>query len=69
MKQEILQSIDGVSIYPVISLIVFVLFFVIILVWMLKVDKNYIKKMENLPLEKEEENNFNNTGDLYEKKV
>lgn len=69
MIKELLQSVEGVSIYPIISLIVFVLFFVIILVWMLKVDKNYIKKMENLPFEKEEENNFNNTGDLYEKKV
>mgnify|MGYP001582284833 FL=1 len=69
MIKEFLQSVEGVSVYPIISLIVFVLFFVIILVWMLKVDKNYIKKMENLPFEKEEENNFNNTGDLYEKKV
>lgn len=69
MIKELLQSVEGVSVYPIISLIVFVLFFVIILVWMLKVDKNYIKKMENLPFEKEEENNFNNTGDLHEKKV
>ena len=69
MIKELLQSVEGVSVYPIISLIVFVLFFVIILVWMLKVDKNYIKKMENLPFEKEEENNFNNTGDLYENKV
>ena len=69
MYKEILQSIEGVSVYPIISLIVFVLFFAVILVWMLKVDKNYIKKMENLPFENEEENNFNNTGDLYEKKV
>jgi len=69
MHKELLQSIDGVSIYPVISLIVFVVFFAVILIWMFKVDKNYIKKMENLPLEKDEENNFNNTGDLYEKKV
>ena len=69
MIRELLQSVEGISVYPIISLIVFVLFFVIILVWMLKVDKNYIKKMENLPFEKEEENNFNNTGDLYEKKV
>jgi Ca2+/Na+ antiporter len=67
--KELLRSVEGVSVYPIISLIVFVLFFVIILVWMLKVDNNYIKKMENLPFEKEEENNFNNTGDLYEKKV
>lgn len=69
MYKEILQSIEGVSIYPIISLIVFVLFFAIILIWMLRVDKNYIKKMESLPLEKDEEKIFNNTGDLYEKKV
>ena len=69
MYKELLQSIDGVSIYPLISLVVFVIFFVVMLIWMIKVDKNYIKKMENLPFENEEENNFNNTGDLYEKKV
>ena len=69
MYKEILQSIEGVSVYPIISLIVFVLFFAVILVWMLKVDKKYIKKMESLPFENEEENNFNNTGDIYEKKV
>jgi hypothetical protein len=67
--KEILQSIEGISVYPIISLLVFVLFFAIMLVWLFKVDKNYIKKMENLPFEKEEENNFNNTGDLYDKKV
>ena len=69
MYKEILNSVEGISIYPIISLIVFVLFFSIILIWMFKVDKTYIKKMENLPFEKEEENNFNNTGDLHEKKV
>jgi len=69
MYKELLQSIDGVSIYPLISLVVFVIFFVVMLIWMIKVDKNYIKKMEKLPFENEEENNFNNTGDLYEKKV
>ncbi len=69
MIKEYLQSIDGVSIYPVISLIIFVSFFAAIIVWLVRVDKNYIKKMENLPLEKDEENNFNNTGELYEKKV
>ena len=69
MYKELLQSIEGISLYPIISLIVFVLFFAIILIWMFKVDKNYIKKMENLPLDNDEEINFNNTGDLYEKKV
>lgn len=69
MYKELLQSIEGIEVYPIISLIVFVLFFAIILLWMFKVDKNYIKKMENLPLDNDEEINFNNTGDLYEKKV
>ncbi len=69
MYKELLQSIEGITIYPIISLIVFVLFFAIILYWMFKVDKKYIIKMENLPFEKVEENNFNNTGDLHEKKV
>jgi len=69
MIKEYLQSIDGVSIYPIISLIVFILFFAIIIVWLFKVDNNYLKKMENLPFEKDEKNNFNNTGDLYAKKV
>ena len=69
VMKELLQSIEGVSIYPMISLIVFMLFFTVIIVWMFRVDKNYIKKMENLPLENNEENNVNNTGELYEKKV
>jgi cytochrome c oxidase cbb3-type subunit 4 len=69
MIKDLLQSVEGITIYPIISLIVFVLFFALIIIWMFKVDKNYIKKMENLPLENEEETNFNNTGDFYEKKV
>lgn len=69
MYKDILQSIEGISVYPIISLIVFVLFFSVILIWMIKVDKKYINKMENLPFENEEANNFNTIGDLYDKKV
>ena len=69
MYKDILQSIEGISVYPIISLIVFVLFFVVILIWMIKVDKKYINKMENLPFENEEANNFNTIGDLHDKKV
>lgn len=69
MIKEYLQSIDGVSIYPVISLIIFFVFFAVIIIWMFKVDKNYLKKMSNLPLDSDEENNSNNKGDLHEKNV
>ena len=69
MIKDYLQTIDGVSLYPIISLIVFVVFFAVMLIWLLKVDKKYISKMENLPFENQEENNFNKTGDLYDKKI
>lgn len=67
MMRDVLQSIEGISLYPIISMIIFVLFFVILIIWMVRVDKNYIKKMSNLPLEKEDENEIINTGELNEK--
>jgi cytochrome c oxidase cbb3-type subunit IV len=54
MIRDVLQSVEGISVYPIISLIIFVLFFAILIIWMIKVDKKYINKMKNLPLEKED---------------
>jgi hypothetical protein len=67
MIRDVLQSLEGIELYPIISLIIFVSFFVSLIIWMIKVDKKYIKKMKNLPLEKEDESENNNTGDLNEK--
>lgn len=63
MIRDLLQSIEGVEIYPLISLIVFVIFFIAMLVWMLKIDKNYIKEMEQLPLDSNNNRNLNSTGE------
>ena len=63
MIRNLLQSIEGVEIYPLISLVVFVVFFVAILVWMLKIDKKYIKEMEQLPLDSNNNRNLNSTGE------
>lgn len=67
MVRDVLQSLEGIELYPIISLIIFVSFFAALIIWMIKVDKKYIKKMKNLPLEKENESENNNTGDLNEK--
>lgn len=69
MIRDVLQSAEGLSLYPVISLIIFVLFFAILIIWMIKVDKNYIKKMSNLPIEEKDENEINKSGELNEKHV
>ncbi len=63
MIRNYLESIEGVEIYPLISLIVFVIFFVVMLVWMLKIDKNYINEMEQLPLDSNKNKNLNSTGE------
>jgi len=63
MIRNLLQSIEGVEIYPLISLLVFVIFFVVILVWMFRIDKNYIKEMEQLPLDSNNNRNLNSTGE------
>jgi len=51
MIRNYLQSIEGVEVYPLISLIIFVLFFVAIFVWMIRIDKKYLKEMSEMPLD------------------
>lgn len=66
MYKEILQSIEGVEIYPIISLIVFVVFFVVVTILLIRMDKNYINEMKQLPLTKDDNNKIN-SGELNEK--
>ena len=58
MFKDYLQSIEGVEVYAIISMIIFITFFIGILIWLFKVDKQYIKKMGELPLEKDSSMNF-----------
>lgn len=46
-----MDSIDGVAIYPIISLLVFFIFFVLLFWWVVTAKKDYLNKMSNLPLE------------------
>jgi cytochrome c oxidase cbb3-type subunit IV len=65
MVKEVLQSIEGVEFYTIVSMIIFILFFIGMTIWLFKVDKNYIKTMSELPLiEKKEIKNF--TGGINE---
>ena len=46
-----LSTIEGVEIYPVISLTVFVLFFTAMLIWAFRVPKKHIEQMKQHPLD------------------
>ena len=54
MFKHYFESIEGLDIYPIFSLIVFFVFFVAVFIWAMKADKNYLKKMEEIPIENNE---------------
>lgn len=51
MYKNILQSIDNIEIWPVISFIIFFIFFLGLLWWTLTADNNFINTMKNIPLD------------------
>jgi hypothetical protein len=54
MIRNVLQSIAGVEIFPVISLILFLLVFGVMLVWAMRRDKLYLTELAQLPLKDDE---------------
>lgn len=53
MIKNSLASISDVAIYPIISLTIFVTFFVLLGYMVFRADKKYIKQMEEMPLSDE----------------
>lgn len=51
MYNNVLQSIDNIAIWPLISFVIFFLFFLCLLLWVFTADKKFIKHMEGLPME------------------
>ena len=49
-----MESIEGVAIYPMISLLIFFVFFGLLLWWVLTASKNYLDQMSKLPLDENE---------------
>jgi len=51
MYKDVLRSIDNIEIWPVISFVIFFLFFLILVWWAFSVDKKFIARMSNMPIE------------------
>lgn len=51
-----LESITGIEIYPILSLLIFFGFFVILFWWVVTAKKDYITKVSNIPLETDNQN-------------
>ncbi len=46
-----MEGITGIEIYPIISLLIFFSFFVVLFLWVSTAKKEYIEEVSNLPLE------------------
>jgi len=46
-----LVKIAGVSVYPIVSLIMFVVFFALVSIWIFSIDKKELERIEKLPLD------------------
>ncbi len=53
MFKHYFEQIHNIEIWPIISLILFFVFFTITMIWIFFLDKEYIDKMKSLPFENE----------------
>ncbi|NJB71320.1 Fe2+ transport system protein B [Saonia flava] len=53
-----MESIDGIATYPMISLLIFFVFFALLFWWVFTAKKEYIKEVSELPFE--DNNQINN---------
>lgn len=50
MYKNVLQSIDNIEIWPIISFVIFFIFFLCLLWAVFSADRKFIEKMETMPL-------------------
>lgn len=52
-----METIGGVEIFPIISFLIFFLFFIVLFIWVAKMKKKEIKFLSAMPLDEENEQN------------
>ena len=53
--KQYVETMTGVTIYPIISLLIFFIFFVVLLVYVKKMYKKRVNILSNIPLDQTEE--------------
>lgn len=61
MYKNVLQSIENIQIWPVISFVIFFIFFLCLLLWVFTTDKKFIDKMSALPIDEENDKSNSST--------
>ena len=58
MFKEHLQTINGIEIYAIIGFLIFFVFFILVTIHTLRMDKNRVNKLSEIPLDEEFKNNL-----------
>ncbi|GAB4409789.1 MAG: hypothetical protein OHK0039_13670 [Bacteroidia bacterium] len=53
MYKDVLRSIDGVSLFPVIAIVIFLIFFVLLLIYVIRMDKKEVSSLASIPLDED----------------
>lgn len=59
MFKHYFEGAENIAVGPIISLVIFFVFFLGLLYWVIKVDKGFINKMKDLPLDDDSVENKN----------
>ena len=54
MYKEVLRTMEGIEVYPSISLILFFAFFILLITYLVRTGKHHWDEAANLPLESDE---------------
>jgi hypothetical protein len=54
------ETIVGIEVYPLVSMLIFALFFLAVTVYVIMLRKGYVKEMEQMPLETNGQTTENN---------
>ena len=55
--QKYMETMEHIAVYPMISLLVFFIFFIVLLYLVIKMDKKSVQFLSNIPFDKEEASN------------
>lgn len=64
MRRDVIETIQGIEIFPLIALVIFFGFFIGLIYYVVKLRKSDVKEWSEMPLEEDEEHNKLNNNDM-----
>lgn len=63
MFRNIFSKLENIQVFPIFTMILFMIIFIGIIYYVIKMNNKTIKHISNLPLENNEDSNKNNNGE------